>query len=375
MIILAPDSFKGSLSALQASEVLAGGIRSVKPDVKIRQLPIADGGEGTLDILLSARSGQRLEESVAGACFQPMRVTYGTISNKDGTQTAVIEIAKIIGLSQFRHTPVEQRSSAGVGELVRKCLDRGIRSFLIGLGGSATNDGGAGVLAALGVKLLDGQGHEVTPTPFGLSDVRRVDFSSLDPRLTESDIQVLSDVANSLLGPDGATVMYGPQKGVQAGKIPEFERYIRCFSNLCDLQVGQDISGRKGTGAAGGIGYAFQLLGARHQSGAEVIFDIYGLDDLLKDASWLITGEGETNVQTLYGKAPIVAARHARYCHVPAVLISGSIDPDCVPKINEWFDELIEIRHASMTLRESMLLARKLLADAASQFARKHLLD
>jgi len=264
MIILAPDSFKGSLSALQAAEALAGGIRSVKPDVKIRQLPMADGGEGTLDILLSARSGQRLEETVAGAGFQPVRVTYGTIPNKDETQTAAIEIAKIIGLSQFRHTSVEQRSSAGVGELVRKCLDRGIRSFLIGLGGSATNDGSAGILAALGVKLLDGQGHEVTPTPLGLSDLRRVDFSGLDSRLADCNFGLLSDVDNPLCGSQGATVIYGPQKGIQPGQIPWFEQRIEHLSNLCDRQAGKEVSQQRGAGAAGGIGYAFQLLGARH---------------------------------------------------------------------------------------------------------------
>jgi len=373
MIILAPDSFKGSLNALQVVQALALGIRQVKPDTEICQLPMADGGEGTLDVFLAAGGGRRVREMVTGADWQQTGVDYGILTDSSGMKTALIESAAIVGLAKARHVSIERSSSVGIGELVIKCLDRGIRNFLIGLGGSGTNDAGAGLLTSLGTKLLDVRGCTLTPSLSGLAELHQVDFSGLDPRLAQSDIQLLADVNNPLTGPDGATATYGLQKGIHPAQLPVFEQRVRCFSDMCGSLLDKDISSQPGTGAAGGIAYAFQLIGARYQSGAEMICDYYGLDAILKDASWLITGEGETNAQTLCGKAPLVVAQHARCCQVPAILISGVINQDCAIELAKWFDDQIEIRGSSMSLQESMHRASQLITKAAAWFARKYL--
>jgi glycerate kinase len=373
MIILAPDSFKGTMTSPEAARGMAEGIRRVRPDVQIHASPMADGGEGTLDILLDITGGERCYETVAATDFQPRKISYGIISSQDGSRTAIIETARIVGLHGSRHVPVELRSSFGVGELVRVCLDQGIRHFFITLGGSGTNDGGAGVLAALGVKLLDKQGRQVTPVPAGLPDLRGVDFSGLDPRLNDSRIELLCDVTNPLCGPRGATAVYGPQKGVTPDRIAYFDLCLKRLASLCDRQMGDEVSRREGAGAAGGIAYAFQLLGAKHRSGAEIMCTLSGLDDLLKKATFLITGEGRSDAQTLHGKTPFVLAQHARRHGVPAALLSGIIEQSSRTELAKWFDVLIETKPATMSYAESKSRAYQLLVNAASRFAREYL--
>lgn len=365
-ILLAPGSFKGSLSAPEAAWAMARGIRRVRSEAEIVLLPMADGGEGTLDAVLAATGGERQEAVVSGADFRPLAAGYGIVED-EGRRTAVLEAARVVGLALAKTTPVGERSTVGLGELVRHCLDRGIRRFLIGLGGTGTNDGGAGLLVALGARLLDGQGCAVNPTPDGLERLAAVDFSTLDPRLKESGIVALADVDSPLCGESGATAVFGPQKGVAPQQIPVFDARLARLAELGDAWFGRRLSLEPGTGAAGGLGYALRLLGAEYRSGAEAVCDLLGFDAALEGADLVLTGEGRSDAQTLRGKAPCVVARHARRAGVPVILLSGAIDHAALPLLRELFDGCFSAAPETMPQEQAMREAAILLADAAER--------
>ncbi len=367
-VILAPDSFKGALSASEVAAALAVGIRRVWPDADLLLMPMADGGEGTLDALLSASAGQRQTHWVVGGGGDLVEAAYGLL-HQGGQETAVLEVAQVVGLGQCAGTPVEERSTTGLGELLRHCLDSGVRHFLIGLGGTGTNDAGAGVLTAHGARLLAADGRELAPMPTGLAELDRVDFSGLDARLASVEITLLSDVQNPLCGPEGATAIFGPQKGVQPSQITVMDERIRHFAELCDDWRGEAVARRTGTGAAGGLGYVFQLLGARYQSGAEVVADWIGLDAALARADWVITGEGRSDAQTLLGKAPWVVAQHARRAGVRVSLLSGAIEE--ADRLSAHFDDCCSICPRPMSLDEAMARTAEFLANRAEQQARQ----
>lgn len=322
-ILIAPDSFKGTLSALAAARAIELGIQRVLPDAITQCLPLADGGEGTLDVLLFASQGERKTARVTDANGDLVEASYGVLPDAQGT-IAVLEAAQVVGLSQAR-IDVAERTTRGLGELLRQCLDQGVRRFLIGLGGSSTNDGGAGLLVALGVKLLDVEGKPIVPSPRSLAALHRVDFSALDARLVECDLTALTDVDNRLCGPAGATAIFGPQKGVLPNQVVTFDAALARFASLCDPWAGSAVSQQAGAGAAGGLGYALMLLGAKRRPGAEVVCERVQLDVQLRDADWLITGEGQSDAQTLHGKLPLVAAQYADVARVPVLLLSGAI--------------------------------------------------
>jgi len=375
-VVLAPDSFKGALSAREAAEALARGLRRVWPGAALRLLPMADGGEGTLDAVLAACGGERRTARVAGADLRPVEAAWGLLPGA-GTPgprlappaaVAVLEAAQVVGLTLGPQAGVGDRTTLGLGELLRRCLDEGLRRFLIGVGGSSTNDGGAGVLAALGARLLDAGGRELPPTPAGLAALARVDFSGLDARLAEAEITLLSDVRNPLCGPGGATAVFGPQKGVAAAEVGVFDARLRHFAGLADAWRGEAVSRREGAGAAGGLGYAFQLLGARYRSGAEAVAELAGLDAALRGADWVITGEGRSDAQTLLGKVPCVVARHARRAGVAVTLVSGAVVD--LERLSGEFDGCFPIVPRPMPLDEAMADTARLLADRAEQLAR-----
>ncbi len=309
-VLVAPDAFKGSLTAQQAAAAIRAGVIRAWPDAAIACLPIADGGEGTLDVILQARSGERRSARVSDAAGEPLMADYGVLP--DGT--AVIEVARVVGFTQpgIAAVPLTDRTTGGVGELLRHCLDQGLRRFVIGLGGSSTNDGGMGMLAALGMRLSGPRGQ-----------IESVDWSGLDPRLPECHILLVTDVDNPLCGEQGASHIYGPQKGAGPEEVLALDTRLRRFSQLADAA----LANAPGTGAAGGLGYALQYLGGEYRAGAEVLLDLLGFDAALKEADWVITGEGRSDLQTLHGKAPCIAAQHARAAGVRVALLSGSIDP------------------------------------------------
>jgi glycerate kinase len=372
-VVLAPDAFKGSLAAPAICAAMARGLLRVWPRAEIRRCPMADGGEGTLDAVLTAvgARGHRHVCTVSGAAGEPRAVAYGILDGPDGP-TALIEVAQVVGFADEAALalPVAARSTWGVGELIRALLDRGLRRFLVALGGSSTNEGGAGMLAALGVRLLDSDGVAIAAAPSILGRLERVDVTALDPRLEKCELTLLADVDNPLCGPGGATAVFGPQKGVAVADLAVLDAALARFALHVESALGRRVAASRGAGAAGGLSFALQVLGGTFRSGAEFIADLVGLDAALRGADWLITGEGRSDSQTLGGKAPLVAARRARTAGVPATLVSGALDSSALPELGRHFAGCFAIPAAPSTLAESIAGADELLADRVEQLAR-----
>jgi len=370
-IVIAPASFKGTLTAAEAARAMADGVRRAVPAAELRLLPMADGGEGTLDAMLSARAGEMRRAEVSGFDGRPLQVEYGVL--QDGQEPlAVLESARVVGLtlSGAAAVPVERRSTQGLGELLRHCLDDGLRRFVIGLGGSATNDGGAGLLAALGVKFADAAGTPLAPIPSELVRLAAVDVAGLDARIAGCRIDVYADVDNPLCGARGATAMFGPQKGVPLEQVAALDAFLARYAALLEAAGGHAASTLPGAGAAGGLGFALQWLGGSHVSGAQMLLDLYGYDALLREADWVITGEGCSDAQTAHGKAPWVVAQCARAAGVPVTLISGRIDP-ALPELQAMFDGCHALAADSVSAQLAMQHAAELLAACAERTARQ----
>ncbi len=324
-ILIAPDSFKGTLAALPAAQAIADGIQQVLPQACLQIFPMADGGEGTLDAILYALPGERRNARVADVLGTPICADYAVL-NAAPDSIAVLEAAQVVGLNQAGQSDVTLRSTFGLGELLRHCLDQGLRRFMIGLGGSSTNDGGAGLLAALGVKFYAASGAVIAPNPQGLAALHHMAWDALDPRLAQCNITLLTDVDNPLYGAEGATAIFGPQKGVRADDVPLIDARLQGLAQLGDAWAGRALSLEPGAGAAGGLGYALLLCGAQRRAGAEAVCELMHLDAALAQADWVITGEGKSDAQTLHGKLPWVVAQHAQRAHVPVILLSGIIE-------------------------------------------------
>ena len=378
-IVIAPDSFKGSLGAEAVCVALEQGLRRVLPDAEIVQRPMADGGEGTLDAVVTASAGtggrrkQALVRNVAG---QSAEAGYALIKHGVIYEAALIEVAQIVGIEDAHNMAVSvgDRSSYGVGELMRLLIADGIRHFFIGLGGTCTNDGGAGLLAALGVKFTGTFRREIAPTPNGLANLISVDVTELDSRLADCEITLLSDVNNVLCGEHGATAIFGPQKGVAKTEIAKVDAVIAAYAERLEAALRKHAQDKPGAGAAGGLGYALQLLGAKFESGAQTVARLTGLAAACKNADWLITGEGRTDAQTLLGKTPFAAARIAREHGNPglkATLISGGVDAGSLAALNAIFNGgCFSIVPGPMALDQAVIRAPELLANAAEQMAR-----
>ena len=378
-IVIAPDSFKGSLGAEAVCVALEQGLRRVLPDAEIVQRPMADGGEGTLDAVVTASAGtggRRKQALVRNAAGQSAEAGYALIKHGVIYEAALIEVAQIVGIEDAHNmaVPVGDRSSYGVGELMRLLIADGIRHFFIGLGGTCTNDGGAGLLAALGVKFTGTFRREIAPTPNGLANLISVDVTELDSRLADCEITLLSDVNNVLCGEHGATAIFGPQKGVAKTEIAKVDAVIAAYAERLEAALRKHAQDKPGAGAAGGLGYALQLLGAKFESGAQTVARLTGLAAACNNADWLITGEGRTDAQTLLGKTPFAAARIAREHGNPglkATLISGGVDAGSLAALNAIFNGgCFSIVPGPMALDQAVIRAPELLANAAEQMAR-----
>ena len=367
VVVIAPDSFKGSLGAEQVAQAIASGVARARPDVIVRICPMADGGEGTLDAMLTG-GGERRVLSVRGAAG-PMREAATGLT---GDGSAIVETAEIVGITDpvGMGVPVEARSSRGMGEAIRALLDLGVRRFFVALGGSSTNDGGAGLLAGLGMKLFDAQGEELEPTPEQLARLARIDVSQLDARLADTTFVGMSDVDNPLTGEHGATAIFGPQKGVKPEQITSVDAALARFADLLEPALQRTARNLPGAGAAGGLGFALHMLGAQFEPGAETVARQIGLDVALEGADWLITGEGRSDVQTLHGKAPFIACAHARALGVPATLLSGAVDSSALPRLAEHFRGCFSPAPGPITLEVAIRDAAQLLANEAEQLTR-----
>lgn len=371
-ILIAPDSFKGSLTAQEAARAMAAGVGRALGQADIRLYPLADGGEGTLEAVLSACGGERRNGGVTGAEGRPVLAAYG-VTRIHGEAAAVMEVAQVVGLPMLGSPalPVEQRTSRGVGELIGLALAEGARHCYIGLGGSSTNDGGAGLLQALGVRFLDPEGNVLGPAPEAWArHLARLDFTGLDARLASCRLTLLSDVQNPLCGARGATAVFGPQKGVAAGQVKALDAALARLGALGDAWAERNVSGLPGAGAAGGLGWALQLLGAQYRSGAETICDLTGFDQALDGATWVLTGEGRSDAQTLEGKAPAVVAGKARAAGVPVSLLSGAVAREDLPRLGGTFNGCFAASFGPGGLNEALAEASARLDTAAEQLAR-----
>ena len=327
-IVIAPDSYKESLSALEVATQIEAGFREIFPDADYQKLPMADGGEGTVAALVAATGGTLVSAQVTGPLGEPVQAFYGLTG--DGA-TAVIEMAAASGLALV---PPERRNplittSYGTGELIRAALDAGVRHLIIGIGGSATNDGGAGLLQALGVQLKDRAGAEIGFGGGCLADLERIEVSGLDARLETCRVEAACDVDNPLTGPRGASAVFGPQKGATRQMVALLDKNLSHFAGVISRDLGTRVDTVPGAGAAGGMGAALlAFLHAQLRPGIEIVMDRVGLEDCLRDADLVLTGEGRIDSQTMHGKTPIGVARLAKRHGVPVIGIAGSLSTD-----------------------------------------------
>lgn len=326
-IVIAPDSFKESLSAPQAAAAIAAGLRAVLPDAGLVLLPLADGGEGTVAALLAATGGTRHELTVRGPLGTPVRAAWGV--SGDG-ECAFVEVAAASGLSLVppaRRNPL-LTSSYGSGEVLAAALKSGARKVVIGLGGSATNDGGAGLLQALGARLLADDGTELAPGGGALERLARIDVSALDGRLRDIDLVVACDVDTPLIGPHGASAVFGPQKGATPAMVTQLDANLAHFAAIAARDLGLELARIPGGGAAGGLGAALFALGGRLAPGIELVLDAVGFDAALLDAALVVTGEGSFDAQSLCGKAILGVSRRAACAGVPVAVLAGRVALD-----------------------------------------------
>ncbi|OLN21555.1 glycerate kinase [Domibacillus antri] len=351
-VLLCPDSFKGSLTASDAAKAMAAGISEYDHTIQTVLLPVADGGEGTVTSLVNATNGKIVRVSVQNPLGKKIMASYGVLG--DG-KTCVIEMAEASGLTLLREQERNPllASTYGTGELIHHALDAGYRTFILGVGGSATNDGGAGMLQALGLKLLDDKGKEIAAGGQALQTLVRIDQSSFDPRIQESTFIIASDVDNPFIGPNGASAIFGPQKGATPEMVETLDQSLSHFADLIEQTTGLSIHDKPGAGAAGGIGGAFQsFFPAEMKQGIHVVLKAIHFEQHMKEADLVMTGEGKTDRQTLSGKAPYgikeIAARH----QVPVILISGAVEDKEFLRLH--FNELHSVSGRGVSKKESM---------------------
>lgn len=324
-IVIAPDSFKESLTALEAANAIEEGFKQVFPDAEYVKVPMADGGEGTVQSLVDATKGKIETLTVHGPLGEPAEAFYGI--SGDG-KVAIIEMAAASGLhlvDLLERNPLVT-STWGTGELIQAALSKGVEEILIGIGGSATNDGGAGMIQCLGGKLLDKEGQQIVLGGIGLADLVSIDLSELNPKLKEVEIKVACDVDNPLTGPKGASYIYGFQKGGTAEQVEQLDQNLAHFASVVRQDLKQDIEFIAGAGAAGGLGGALlAVLAAKLQNGGVLVSELVGLENKICEADLVITGEGGINHQTIYGKTPICVAKIAQKYQIPVIAVAGRL--------------------------------------------------
>lgn len=369
-IVIAPDSFKGSLSSVEVVTFVEAAIRAVDKDAEIVRLPIADGGEGTVEAFRLSVGGEADTETVTGPLGQKVQASYCILP--DGT--AVIEMAQASGLTLLREEELDpvRATTYGTGELIRHALDRGSRQFIIGIGGSATNDGGAGMARALGARFLDRAGRELPPGGGALDRLDRIDCDGLDRRLYESRFLVASDVSNVLCGPEGATVVYGPQKGVTPQLIDKLDGALANYARVIRDQLGIDVADQPAAGAAGGLGAGLMAFcRAQVRPGIDIVLDAARFEEALEGASLVITGEGRVDGQSARGKVPFgVATRVKRFGPIPVVALAGCVGEGAERLYDCGVDAIVPISDGSLTVKESMARAGELVKKTAEKLIR-----
>ncbi|WP_028402781.1 glycerate kinase [Ectobacillus panaciterrae] len=353
-VLIAIDSFKGSISSTEGSKAISLGIKDVYHDAEIVILPLADGGEGTVEALIQATGGQSIKKEVTGPLNEKVDAVYGILGDE---KTAVIEVAAACGLplvpSNRRNPSVT--TTYGVGELICDAIEKGCREFVIGLGGSATNDAGVGMLQALGFSFLDQHNEEVGLGGQELQNIRKIDVTHVHPKLKDCTFKVACDVNNPLYGPSGATYVFGPQKGATAKMVKELDKGLEHFAQVVLYELDTDVHNIVGAGAAGGLGAAFSgFLHAHLQSGIELVLDLIRMEEKIQGVDFVITGEGKLDGQTSMGKAPLGVAQLAHRHHIPVIALAGGISEETSILNKLGITSYFSIMNAPMSLEQAM---------------------
>ena len=370
-ILIAPDSFKESLSAEGVAKAIGRGFQSIFPDAELVLLPVADGGEGTTDSLVAATSGQRFTQQATGPLGEPVEAFWGLLGNGE---TAVIETAAASGLDLIDASQRDPLTATtrGTGELILEALEQGAKHIIVGLGGSATNDGGAGMLQALGVGLLDASGQQIPPGGGGLAALDRIDLSKMDPRLAEVKFDVACDVDNPLIGDNGASAIFGPQKGATPEMVKLLDANLKHFAAVTKQATGKDIVNIPGAGAAGGLGGAFLgFLNATLKSGIDIVLDAVEYESHLPGTSLVITGEGRIDSQTIRGKTPIGVSKRAKaFGDIPVIALAGSVSEDSAVVHEHGIDALFSVVPGVVSLDDALAEADENLYRTARNVAK-----
>lgn len=368
-IVIAPDSYKGCMSAREICDNIEIGLKRAKEELDIVKIPMADGGEGTLETLVEANQGIIINTFAKDPLFRRIRCQYGIIND----DTAVIEMSRASGLTLLEE---EERNpmfttTFGTGELILHGLDLGIRKFIIGLGGSATNDGGIGLLRALGIRFLDDNNIEVELNGGGLNLIRDIDISKLDERIKESNFIIASDVDNVMTGTNGAAFVYGPQKGANSLMVQALDRGLRNYCYVINQKLGIDVENIKGAGAAGGLGGGLiAFLNGKIDKGIDIIIKNSNLEESIRDADLVITGEGRMDYQTQFGKAAYGVGRLARAMNIPVLAICGSLGDGYEELLDNGFSAIFSIADRPMNEGEAMKRSKFLVQNAAENLMR-----
>ncbi|HFQ5378383.1 TPA: glycerate kinase [Vibrio vulnificus] len=349
-IVIAPDSYKESLTAMDVAIAIEKGFKEVLPDAHYVKLPMADGGEGTVQSMVDATGGIIIEHTVTGPLGQRVDGFFGLLGEG---KTAVIEMAAASGLHLV--TPDQRNplitTTFGTGELIKAALDHGVEHIIVGIGGSATNDGGIGMAQALGIKLLDAHGNALGHGGGELAKLATIDCSQLDPRLAQVRLEVACDVDNPLCGTKGASAVFGPQKGATPEMVTILDENLAHYASIIKQQLGVDVRDMAGAGAAGGMGAALLgLLNAELRPGIEIVMDAVRLDEIVADADLVITGEGRIDSQTIHGKTPIGVARTAKKHGLPVIGIAGCLSADCGVVHEHGLDAVFAVVNRSVDL-------------------------
>lgn len=369
-IVIAPDSFKGSLSSLEVAQAMERGVKKVLPESTTILLPLSDGGEGLVDSLVVASGGKLVEYEVQGPLGSPVRAKMGLLG--DG-HTAVIEMAQASGLTLIGE---EQRnplitSTFGTGQLMQKALDLGCTKLIIGIGGSATNDGGMGMAQALGFRFLDAEGQPLGSGGGELARLVTIDTSQVDPRLQHVQIEVACDVDNPLTGPRGAAHIYGPQKGATPPMVEFLDEALANYDRVLQKDLGQNVGLTPGAGAAGGLGAGLMaLVGGKLVSGIELVLTVLGFTEKTKGAQLVLTGEGKFDAQSAYGKVPVGVARASQKLGVPVVVVAGTVLPDAEALHTEGITAYFSILNRPMSLQEAMANGAQLVEHQVAEVMR-----
>nr|WP_153880069.1 glycerate kinase [Citrobacter freundii] len=358
-IVIAPDSYKESLSALEVATAIEQGFREIWPDADYVKIPVADGGEGTVEAMVAATAGRLVHVDVTGPLGSSVQAFYGLSGD---ARSAFIEMAAASGLALV---PVDSRdplktTSKGTGELIRHALDAGVEHIVIGIGGSATNDGGAGMVQALGARLLDAQNNDIAHGGAGLEALARIDISQLDARLAACQIEVACDVTNRLTGKEGASAVFGPQKGATPEVVARLDRALTHYAQLISRDLDVNVLELAGGGAAGGMGAAlYAFCGAQLRSGIEIVTDALHLDAWVADADLVVTGEGRIDSQTIHGKVPVGVANVAKRYNKPVIGIAGSLTPDVGIVHDHGIDAVFSVIYTICTLEDALKNAKE----------------